>query len=108
MRRLQKVVSGIAFDQGPAQNLDAVVAAAIFAFGFVYIHPFEDGNGRIHRYLIHHVLAMHRFNRREWCFPSRPRSWTRSTSRGVCWRAIRSAFCHWSNGNRRRNSTSGC
>ncbi|MBZ9909526.1 MULTISPECIES: Fic family protein [Mesorhizobium] len=67
MRRLQKVVSGIAFDQGPAQNLDAVVAAAIFAFGFVYIHPFEDGNGRIHRYLIHHVLAMHRFNRREWC-----------------------------------------
>ncbi|WP_418001081.1 Fic family protein [Mesorhizobium erdmanii] len=37
----------MAFDQGPAQNLDAVVAAAIFAFGFVYIHPFEDGNGRI-------------------------------------------------------------
>ncbi|WP_434725632.1 Fic family protein [Mesorhizobium sp. RIZ17] len=72
----------------PAQNLDAVVAAAIFAFGFVYIHPFEDGNGRIHRYLIHHVLAMHRFNRREWCFPSRPRSWTRSTSTGACWRAI--------------------
>lgn len=35
---------------------DAVFAAAIIAFGFVFIHPFVDGNGRIHRYLIHHVL----------------------------------------------------
>lgn len=35
---------------------DAVVAAAVIAFGFVYIHPFDDGNGRIHRYLIHFML----------------------------------------------------
>jgi hypothetical protein len=34
-----------------------VLTAALIAFGFVFIHPFEDGNGRIHRYLIHHVLA---------------------------------------------------
>jgi hypothetical protein len=47
----------IAFDRGVEERLDAVIAAAILAFGFVYIHPFEDGNGRIHRYLIHHVLA---------------------------------------------------
>ncbi len=52
----------IAFDRGQAQNLDAVIAAAVLAFGFVYIHPFEDGNGRIHRYLIHHVLAERGFN----------------------------------------------
>jgi hypothetical protein len=52
----------IAFDRGPAQALDAVIAAAVLAFGFVYIHPFEDGNGRIHRYLIHHVLAQRGFN----------------------------------------------
>lgn len=38
------------------KNFDAVVAAAMIAFGFVFIHPFVDGNGRIHRYLIHHVL----------------------------------------------------
>lgn len=43
-------------------NFDPVVAAAIVAFGFVYIHPFEDGNGRIHRWLIHHVLARGGFN----------------------------------------------
>lgn len=52
----------IAFDRGPAQRIDAVVAAAILAFGFVYIHPFDDANGRIHRYLIHHVLAERGFN----------------------------------------------
>ena len=27
----------------------------------VFIHPFEDGNGRIHRYLFHHVLAEKEF-----------------------------------------------
>jgi hypothetical protein len=35
----------------------AVVAAAIVSFMFVYLHPFEDGNGRLHRLLIHLVLA---------------------------------------------------
>ena len=37
-------------------EIDPIIAATIIAFGFVFIHPFEDGNGRIHRYLIHHVL----------------------------------------------------
>ena len=52
----------VAFDQGPATMLNPVIAAAVLAFGFVYIHPFVDGNGRIHRYLIHHVLAQGGFN----------------------------------------------
>ena len=38
-------------------GVDTVVAAAVSAFSFVFIHPFEDGNGRIHRFLLHHVLA---------------------------------------------------
>ncbi|MFT5020345.1 MAG: Fic family protein [Polaribacter sp.] len=38
-------------------DYDAVLAAAQIAFGFVFIHPFVDGNGRIHRYIIHHILA---------------------------------------------------
>jgi hypothetical protein len=60
---LDSLVRGlIAFDSGAAEKLDAVIAAAILAFGFVNIHPFEDGNGRIHRYLIHHVLARRGFN----------------------------------------------
>ena len=38
-------------------NFDPVLLAAVLAFGFVFIHPFEDVNGRVHRYLFHHVLA---------------------------------------------------
>ena len=30
-------------------ELNPVLSAALIAFGFVFIHPFEDGNGRIHR-----------------------------------------------------------
>src|SRR5262249_42402532 len=38
-------------------GLDPVLQAAATAFGFVYVHPFQDGNGRVHRLLIHDVLA---------------------------------------------------
>jgi hypothetical protein len=50
-------------------ELDPVVIAASLAFGFVYIHPFSDGNGRLHRYLIHHVLAENGFNPPGLVFP---------------------------------------
>jgi Fic family protein len=60
---LPSLVEGLVeLDQWVDSGLDAVIAAAVLAFGFVYIHPFQDGNGRIHRYLIHHVLARHGFN----------------------------------------------
>ena len=59
----------VAFDQGPAKALDPVIAATALAFGFVYVHPFVDGNGRIHRYLIHHVLAQRGFNPSGIVFP---------------------------------------
>lgn len=60
----------IAFDARATQNeLDPVVAAAAVAFGFVYIHPFEDGNGRLHRWLIHHMLTVAGFNPPGLIFP---------------------------------------
>ena len=42
-------------------DFDPVLMACLASFGFVFIHPFEDGNGRIHRYIIHHVLAETKF-----------------------------------------------
>lgn len=49
--------------------VDPVVAAAVAAFGFVFIHPFEDGNGRIHRFVIHHILSRTRFSPGDMIFP---------------------------------------
>lgn len=67
---LPALVDGMfAFETGPAEQLDPVVAAAMLAFGFVYAHPFEDGNGRVHRYLIHHVLSRRGFNPPGLVFP---------------------------------------
>ena len=51
------------------KEFNAVLAAASIAFGFVFIHPFVDGNGRLHRYLIHHVLAKKRFSELGVVFP---------------------------------------
>jgi Fic family protein len=43
-------------------SVHPVLQAAALAFAFVYIHPFQDGNGRVHRCLIHHVLAERTFS----------------------------------------------
>lgn len=39
-------------------NVSPVIHAATIAYGFVFLHPFEDGNGRIHRFLIHNILSL--------------------------------------------------
>lgn len=33
-----------------------VMRCAVAAFGFVYIHPLADGNGRVHRFLVNDIL----------------------------------------------------
>lgn len=37
-------------------KVPALIHATVISFGEVYIHPLDDGNGRIHRYLIHDVM----------------------------------------------------
>ena len=46
-----------------------MVHAAAVAYGFVFLHPFEDGNGRIHRFLIHNILARRGFTPEGIMFP---------------------------------------
>ncbi len=40
-----------------SSEVHPVIIAAAISFGFVFIHPFEDGNGRLHRFLIHYILT---------------------------------------------------
>jgi hypothetical protein len=50
-------------------QFNPVLTAAKIAFGFVFIHPFADGNGRLHRYLIHHLLSKMKFTPQGIIFP---------------------------------------
>ncbi|MDO5679093.1 MAG: Fic family protein [Pelistega sp.] len=45
------------------EGQSSLMRSAVVAFGFVYIHPMADGNGRIHRFLINDIL------RRDGCIP---------------------------------------
>lgn len=40
-----------------AKDADPIVVAAVMGFAFVFLHPFDDGNGRVHRYILHAILA---------------------------------------------------
>ena len=50
-------------------NIPPVIHATMIAYGFVFLHPFEDGNGRIHRFLIHNILARRGFINQGIMFP---------------------------------------
>mgnify|MGYP004000422501 FL=1 len=68
---LESLLNGMieTYQQLKDSEFDAVLLAGVIAFGFVFIHPFEDGNGRLHRYLLHHVLADTGFVPRGLVFP---------------------------------------
>jgi hypothetical protein len=68
---LASLMAGLidANDRMRTDGIDPVLKAAASAFGFVYIHPFQDGNGRMHRCLIHHVLAERKFTPPGMVFP---------------------------------------
>lgn len=47
----------MAFANSAPAQIDPIVAASVASFGFVYIHPFMDGNGRLSRFLFHKALC---------------------------------------------------
>jgi Fic/DOC family len=61
---LQSLLTGLleAFDLLKRSRFDPVLTAASIGFGFVFIHPFEDGNGRLHRFLFQKALVDMGFN----------------------------------------------
>jgi len=56
-------------DRMNQSDIHAVVHAAMVSYGFVFLHPFEDGNGRIHRFLIHNILTRRNFTPADMIFP---------------------------------------
>lgn len=50
-------------------DVHPVILAAVYSFAFVFIHPFGDGNGRVHRYLMHHLLAAKHVTPEDILFP---------------------------------------
>ncbi len=50
-------------------TVSAIIHAAAISYGFVFMHPFEDGNGRIHRFLIHNILALEGYTPSRVIFP---------------------------------------
>lgn len=54
---VRTLMAGLRGFRRRSQDLPAPVRAAVISFGFVYVHPFADGNGRLHRLLLHESLA---------------------------------------------------
>ena len=53
---LHAMLAGLAVFWERTQGQSTVMRSAVVAFGFVYLHPLADGNGRVHRFLINDVL----------------------------------------------------
>ena len=51
-----------AFALMTSDGYDPLLSAAVLGFGFVFIHPFEDGNGRLHRFMFQKALVDLGFN----------------------------------------------
>ncbi len=58
-----------AHERMDGSDVSAVIHASVISYGFVFLHPFEDGNGRIHRFLIHNIFARRDFTPKSIMFP---------------------------------------
>lgn len=54
--RTQELLQGLQSFLAKTYGASSILRAAVASFGFVYIHPMADGNGRISRFLINDIL----------------------------------------------------
>lgn len=68
---LDQLMTGLleAYTMMKKAEMPPIIVATVISFGFVIIHPFVDGNGRLHRYLIHHILSEMNYYEQGLIFP---------------------------------------
>ncbi|WP_150538603.1 Fic family protein [Actinobacillus vicugnae] len=54
---LEQKLSGILQFWQKTAGQSPIIRSAVIAFGFVYLHPLADGNGRLHRFLFNDILV---------------------------------------------------
>lgn len=54
--RAGELLDGLRASMARTAGASPIVRASVASFGFVYIHPMSDGNGRISRFLVNDVL----------------------------------------------------
>lgn len=55
-RQVQPLLRGLQGSMAKTGGESAIIRAAVASFGFVFIHPMSDGNGRISRFLVNDIL----------------------------------------------------
>ncbi|WP_432262758.1 Fic family protein [Cupriavidus sp. TMH.W2] len=53
---LPGMMAGLSTFLARTQGMPSLVRASTVAFGFVFVHPLADGNGRTHRFLVNDIL----------------------------------------------------
>lgn len=54
---VEDMLQGLRDFEQRTRGQDTVARTAALSFAFVYLHPLSDGNGRVHRFLLNHLLA---------------------------------------------------
>lgn len=57
---VDEMLEGLRSLETRTRGANTVARIAAVSFGFVYLHPLADGNGRVHRFLVNHLLAADR------------------------------------------------
>lgn len=67
--QVNPMLSGLSCHLHRTQGASSLIRAATAAFGFVYLHPMADGNGRISRFLVNDILRRDGMLQPPWILP---------------------------------------